>query len=413
MAVLTEGSAQAATGAIALPLHVTGRTVYQSNGRPITFLGVNISGMEYGDGHALTLRDLIKHVSVRTGYITPEVRAQFTRYQDPKDHSKSPYAVYDNVAKWGFNTVRVPISWANLEPKKPTVVKGATVHHWNTAYLAALDQIVQQFSDRHIMVILDMHQAQMSPVLKSPKGKLSGAGLPTWLFPSSTAPSGGWTDSALRYEFLVDKVGQSGMATVWSMLAGRYKSDPYVVGADVFNEPGQRAPLFPGHPAVQFPGNYVNSMYSTMANAIRSANPNLLLMFEEQSPTAKLPLTSSGQPFSNSVFSAHVYPPPGDNGIALVAPHVAAARADNVPFWLGEFRVPCTLPDANTSGCPAVSNVNSLPDINSNQASSLSGLMSYLKRAKVSWTYWDYQALAYYGHGNARPLLLKTLKAGT
>jgi hypothetical protein len=274
------------------------------------------------------------------------------------------------------------------------------------------------------MVVLDMHQDSMSPVIgnNSPKGM--GDGLPTWLFPSKDAPSGGWTAGELAYEFFIGKVGQTGLADAWSFLARRYAGNKDVVGADLFNEPFQTNPSFHGKPAFSFPDEpegapnvYVNDMYSTMANAVRPADPHLLLVFEGLSILAGEPKDPAGQIYANSVVSDHFYPPPGSNEVAQISSVVARARAVKAPLWIGEFAVPCSLSGPQSKGCPpskATTNLGgfSVGDISHSDARTLQGLLSYFKANNVSWSYWNYKGVSEYSKGNARPRLLKTLRGG-
>lgn len=85
------------------------------------------------------------------------------------DGCGSWYPVQDftagDVRIWGFNSVRLNISWANLEPDPPN--EDGT-HNWNEEYLAALDQAIQSFADKGVAVILQMYQVRWSPAFKDP-----------------------------------------------------------------------------------------------------------------------------------------------------------------------------------------------------------------------------------------------------
>jgi hypothetical protein len=50
----------------------------------------------------------------------------------------------------GFNSIRLPIAWANLEPEPPTLRGRAVEHHWNEDYLRALDGIVEACQRHHL-----------------------------------------------------------------------------------------------------------------------------------------------------------------------------------------------------------------------------------------------------------------------
>src|SRR5262249_876541 len=95
----------------------------------------------------------------------------------------------DNITLGGFNSVRLAISWANLEPTPPTLDdSGNLVHPWAESYLAGLDAQIQSYTGRGDFVILDMAQSQWSPAFKhfSVAGRdfvCEGMGLPVWLYP--------------------------------------------------------------------------------------------------------------------------------------------------------------------------------------------------------------------------------------
>ena len=78
-------------------LHTNGREVLDDANHPVRFCGVNVSGMEYGTGVPFAQRG----PSTYGGWATPDPR------------------MYDHLQAWGVNVVRLPIAWANLEPKAP------------------------------------------------------------------------------------------------------------------------------------------------------------------------------------------------------------------------------------------------------------------------------------------------------
>src|SRR5439155_2075324 len=90
---------------------------------------------------------------------------------------------YDNLANWGFNAVRLSISWANIEPRAPRKVRGGTHHGWNREYLDAVDEVVQQLTSRGVAVILEMSQNKWSPAFQRSDGSdCPGRGMPVWLY---------------------------------------------------------------------------------------------------------------------------------------------------------------------------------------------------------------------------------------
>lgn len=58
-----------------------------------------------------------------------------------------------NLRTWGFNVIRLYLSWEGTEPKRG---------QYDTNYLAILKGIIRQCEKYGIMVILDVHQDVMS-----------------------------------------------------------------------------------------------------------------------------------------------------------------------------------------------------------------------------------------------------------
>jgi len=81
-------------------------SVYDSSGNAVPLVGVNVDGLDFGIGNPATSPDPCgKGWSI----------------------SSTSYA---NVPSWGFNFVRIPISWENLEPTAPTLAANGTwIHH--------------------------------------------------------------------------------------------------------------------------------------------------------------------------------------------------------------------------------------------------------------------------------------------
>ena len=180
--VAVPAPADAAT-APAWPLHTTGTdsVIYDSANKPVRLVGFNWSGTDVG-GRA----DVQKTADV-CGLVwrtpTDSIGGLAARYDD----------IYSRLAGWGYNTIRVPISWNNLEPVAPVWNGTQYVHSWNPTYLADLKSMVTKAHAAGLMVILDMHQDYWSPALHhitnwdGTSGYCEGVGMPRWLDPSIDA----------------------------------------------------------------------------------------------------------------------------------------------------------------------------------------------------------------------------------
>jgi len=338
------------SGTVSGWLHTQGTQILDSNNNPVVFHGVNTSGTEWGAGHPWT----------REG--CPDKRLGcWTRVAADE---------FQNIAAWGFNTVRIPVSWSNLEPSPPG---GSGTHQYNELYLRDLDNIVDQCSQQHIMVIFSMHQWGWSPGLTIAKhgGKVvHGNGLPAWLYQEGTSQ-----DDARRSFFDNEGNVQEGVSSAWKFLAQRYNNNPTVVGADMFNEPELKAGN--ANRADHFNGpTPLDMLYRRIGQAIRSVNPHILLMFQDSNSTP----VSTAPPFDNVVYSFHSYPSQSRGYEAecnsWIREHMNRAAHWNVPVWLGEFQI---------------LGRNDQPDGPDGFVAQTEPLMRFLKNNGISWTYWAYQ----------------------
>jgi endoglycosylceramidase len=150
----------------------------------------------------------------------------------------------EQMAAFGFNSLRLPLSWSLLEPERG---------HFNQLYVNRVAQVVRWARAAGMYVIIDMHQNGYSRFI----GPVAGAtaklrfytGAPAWAtitdgFPSreflgqrELNPAGLEANSNFWY----DRSGiQDEYIAAIATLAQRFKDDSTVAGYSVFNEP------FPG-----------------------------------------------------------------------------------------------------------------------------------------------------------------------
>src|SRR6266542_2441493 len=184
-------------------------TTLVNEGRTVRILGLGVEGMAHG------------HLGVGALF-------------GPREAWQVPDATaYRDIPAWGFNSVRLQLSWANLEPNPPERgTNGLIQHHYDLRYADALDQIVRGFTSRGVAVILEMAQHVWSAAgTFGPLGK-RGYGMPTWLPGSSEGTAG-----AIRAFFDDVDGGPGTYARELRWLAGRYAANRLVIGADMMNEP--------------------------------------------------------------------------------------------------------------------------------------------------------------------------------
>ncbi len=368
--------------------------IYESNGTAVRLLGLNAIGLEFG-----------------TGTSTPDSCGEAYSY----GALNFSISEFDNVASWGFNSVRIPLTWENLEPTAPTLAANGTwIHHWNTQYLDELDYVIAQFGQRHIAVILDFSQVDLSGAFQqAPEqeqgGECEGWGVPLWMYPSITSPT---TEQELAMAVCnffsnVSAVGNStpspiqGMEAAEQLLASRYVNNPTVVGLDMFNEPWFSSSTPCG--AGSTPDSLLTSFYANMSKVVSAANPHLLIIFEDALPklTPNVPILTSPPPVPNAVYSLHVYTSDWSTAQPLLQSHLTNAEKMGVPLWMGEFDAF----EAGSSGVNAVVDPNWQVDTQT--------MLAFCKDNGISWAFFSYYSLSASSHAKVDPtLILSALRGG-
>jgi hypothetical protein len=329
------------------PLHTSAGRIVNASGRPVRLLGLDEPSLIGGEGNnRLTAPD-----RCGDGWLAP-AGSEFRDFQ-----------------RFGFNSVRLGLSWANLEPRPPTA-GAAPEHHWNQPYLAALDAAVRGFTSHGVAVVLDMHQNSMSPAFNHPKpDRCQGSGFPVWLYPDAASGD----PQRAECDFLsgrrprgapVDP--QAGYADAWALVASRYASNRMVVAADMFNEPSpSRCPTLE-----------LGAFYLRLGERIRAANPELLLIYQDNAArrgnhALRAPLRLPG-----AVYSFHFYPTSWAEGRRILDEHVAHVASWHTPVWLGEFGVF----RAHARGAP----------VSGSWLGDLAQMMAYCRGRDIGWAFHQY-----------------------
>ena len=314
--------------------HVEGDRLLDARGNPVLLRGINSSGLEFGEANGAPLRG---------GGI-------FSYWHR---HSAQEYA---NIAQWGFNIVRLPVSWENIEPDAPV----AGQHRYNEVYLGAIDEAIRLAGQRGLPVVLSMHHNHWSGghSYQLPNGKaIHGGGMPKWLYPE------GDHFAAEDRLFADDQGGQGYLMDVWMMLARRYINTDNMIGIDVYNEAPHRRNA--GDMAKAVAG--LTGLYDRAAGKLHAVNPKLLLVFQDFADhdprLTRLPQNV------NAIYSFHAYQPPWPAGKNNFEAHLNRAKQLGVPVWIGEF--------GRLGG----------PD----WKQELQGQINYMKTNRISWCVWAYQ----------------------
>jgi len=226
------------------------------------------------------------------------------------------------------------------------------------------------------------------------------SGMPAWLYPAGVASPQdakcafleGTTDPGAPEDIW------AGFAAMWQMIGARYADVPTVVGLDMANEP------YPPRGSCSPSQSRIQDLYAAVGRAIRSADPNVLLIFEDAGPgdvlAGQFELTSP-PPFPNVVYSYHLYQPNWSIGGQLDQAFWRRAQAWGVPVLVGEF---------NAFGYAAPASPKQDPNW---QADTLAAVRSWRARG-VSWNIWAYSGGNHLidSSGAPRADLISTLQQG-
>jgi hypothetical protein len=360
---------QAGAARIAGPLHTVGTRIVDAQDRDVRFTGIDVVGLQSGMGNF-----------VGAGPVGP---CGGWRILPPEE--------FDQIAAWGFNSVRIGISWGNLEPDPPLSGR----HDYDQAYASYVDDVVHAFTERGIAVILQMAQSKWSPAFRNVRVRgggirCRGYGMPGWLYPDA----GSISIDAAKLRFFASARMRDGYAHAWTFLAARYADDPMVVGLDLLNEPYVNPSIAPS-------ALHLNAFYAELGAAIRSVNPDALLIFQDTQDRGDgvFGLTHPLS-FAGAVYSFHLYVDDWQpDGIARVQRYLTRARAWNVPLWIGEF-------DAFTYASTEVHDPTWHQD--------LAAMMAFCRDQVVGWSLFAYsdRRLLQPGTSLPKPGVLAILRSG-
>jgi aryl-phospho-beta-D-glucosidase BglC (GH1 family) len=210
----------------------SGLSIRDRDGRSLILRGANVTGAEY----------------TPTGAALPFDSGDF-----------------DVVRATGATVVRIPISWALIQPSPGSI---------DPAALARVRELVGWASDAGLLVVLDMHQWNWATCF-------GGLGVPLWAVPNcpATPPSNTAEQFAEISEaqtwFWQHPELQAALVETWGAVADALGQPDNLVGYDLFNEPG-----IAQIPPLVFERQYLVPFYRTVAARLRGADPGGLLFVE-------------------------------------------------------------------------------------------------------------------------------------
>jgi hypothetical protein len=265
-----------------------------------------------------------------------------------------------DISGWGFNSVELFFSWQNLEPTPPTFdsTTGKLVHHYDPAYLSALDSAIRGLTRKGLGVVLVLMQSRWSAAFQDitdASGSFNpcGVGMPTWIYEQNNLPAGDGGDmvqAEVRFfqnkQLVHDVTGRhsetmrQSFSRMWRSLASRYKANRRVVGVFPLFEPYDvLTRSYEGASSVTPATLRLAGFFEGIGRVIHNANPHLINFFAEQRSrtTRKWSLTRRPR-IRNGAMTTEFYAGrwPRD-GKRRLTDHYYRAKAWRYPLYIDEF----------------------------------------------------------------------------
>jgi len=283
---------------------------------------------------------------------------------------------YSRMATWGFNVVRLPISWHYIEPQPGT---------YNLSYLETyVDRDIGWAKKRGIYIILDMHQWYWSQYFTffSQQGEV-GNGFPSWLVSGYPDTNAGYIKAVT--DFWVGK-GPNGTAptdtnpsmqdrfiNMWRQVAQKYSGESAIAGYDILNEP------FSGELSWEEHSAYLYSFYGNLVSKIRESDIKHIIVYQHiPALTIKYARLLN---YSNIMFSFHFgtlkdnYDGNQTKLRYAFLQYFGEISDWNIPVYVGEFNTHSEYPNA---------------------AQWIFDTVGIFNEYKLAWTWWSYYKSDYY-----------------
>ena len=179
-----------------------------------------------------------------TGPFYPLDPAAYAGRQCPPNSPSSRYPPLcqvdlDEMARMGFNSIRLPLSWSLLEPERG---------QFSTLYLDRVAQIVDWARELHMYVIVDMHQnayshfigagpsVDLAQTSGAPQWATLADGLPSHVYLGQREVNPAVLEATTNFWYDRNGIQDEYLATL-AFVAKRFRDDPVVAGYSLYNEP--------------------------------------------------------------------------------------------------------------------------------------------------------------------------------
>jgi len=195
-------------------LRADGSRIIDGQGHEIILRGMGLGGWMLQEGYMLQISNRGMQHTIKARITDLIGQENCDRFYDLWLQNHMTRADVDSLAKWGFNSIRLPMHYNLFTlPVEDEPVKGENT--WLDKGFILTDSLLAWCRANHLYLILDLHAA--------PGGQGKDANISDY---DETKPSL-WESEFNRQKTIA----------LWKKLAERYASEPNIGGYDLINEP--------------------------------------------------------------------------------------------------------------------------------------------------------------------------------
>jgi len=291
-------------------LHRDGQKIVDGNGKNVLLRGLGLGGWMVQEGYMLQTQP----------FASPQYQIR-QKIQEVigEEGTKEFYAAYkansitkrdiDSLAKWGFNSIRLPMHYNLYTPPIEQEKNGEIT--WIEEGFTMTDNLLKWCEENKIYLILDLHAA--------PGGQGNDAAISDF---DTTKPAL-WQSEA----------NQKKMIALWKKLAARYRDKQWIGAYDIINEPNWNFTGSNKNGCDENSNGPLRDLMVAVTKAIREVDTNHLIFIEGNcwgnNYNGIFPLWDD-----NLALSFHKYWNYTDK--ASIEQILGYREKYNVPIWMGE-----------------------------------------------------------------------------
>jgi len=291
-------------------LQASGTRIADSDGKEIILRGMGLGGWMLQEGYMLEIYERGTQHEIRQQIADLVGEKERDRFYDQWLANHVTRADIDSMAKWGFNSIRLPMHYNLFTlPIEEEPAKGSQT--WIETGFALTDSLLSWCKANRLYLILDLHAAP------------GGQGKDRTISDYDSTKASLWED----------RFNQDKTVALWEKLAQRYASEPWIGGYDLINEPNWTFEGKDPHGREDKLNQPIWELYKRITEAIRSVDPHHMIIIEGNGWGNNY----SGFPGpwdKNLVLSFHKYWNPNRQENI---DYILQARENwQMPVWLGE-----------------------------------------------------------------------------